>query len=108
MRTRTCHTCSARILVALDDRALDVTLDPAPLSPRGEALAILSGRKTFTVERPRRGAREVWKRRAYHVGSETYSATVHANHLCHDPIPARWAAVTETRRTVNPDQEPIW
>jgi hypothetical protein len=50
-RIRTCRTCSTHTLVGLDnDRcAFEATVDPTPLSPLGEALAIVEGRRTLAL-----------------------------------------------------------
>lgn len=55
-RIRTC-TCRHQVLVGLDSdvAALEATCDPYPLSPLGEALALLEGRRTLTLRREGRG-----------------------------------------------------
>lgn len=52
-RIRTCPTCHHQILVGLDDVqcALEVHADPMPLSPVGEAVALLSNRRTVNLRR---------------------------------------------------------
>jgi hypothetical protein len=52
---RKCPTCRADILRGLDDDtcALLVVVDPTPLSPLGEALALVEGRYTVTFRRDR-------------------------------------------------------
>jgi len=51
IRATRCRHCACSILVGLDaDRcALPVQVDPLPLAPLGEALAILDGRSTYAL-----------------------------------------------------------
>lgn len=108
MRTATCPRCSSRVLVGVDDIGLDVALDPTPLDQRGEALAVLDGRKTYTVDKPgRRGPRELWRRRAPHIGHPMHGSTVHAAHRCHQPIPAGWTPPPAVRSTAH-QEDPLW
>lgn len=57
-RVRRCH-CRARILVGLDDivAAFEARCDPTPLTALGEALAAVTGRRTWALRRE--GARYV-------------------------------------------------
>jgi len=50
---RTCRTCKATILTGLDDDrcALTVEVDPIPLTPVGEAIAQVEGRRTYWLHR---------------------------------------------------------
>lgn len=79
---RYCRTCGRFLLVGLDaDRAaLPIGLDPRPLTPTGEAVALICGAETYTGRRfraglsaDRRSAREIAQRR---------DETVLAAHRC--------------------------
>lgn len=50
---RRCRTCRTMVLAGLDNdwAALDATADPTPLDHQGEALAHLTGRKTYALRR---------------------------------------------------------
>lgn len=50
-RLRRCPTCTTTVLAALDADtcARRVTADPLPLSPLGEALALIGGRATYAL-----------------------------------------------------------
>lgn len=51
VRAVTCRRCHAPILTGLsaDVAAHTAEVDPAPISPLGEALAVLAGRRTYTL-----------------------------------------------------------
>lgn len=69
-RIRTC-SCRQLVLAGLDDDtcALEVTCDPHPLSPLGEALALVEGRRTLALHRD--GSRWVLDRRdSYDITAE--------------------------------------
>ena len=50
-RAATCRGCGAKVLDGLDADvcALVATVDPTPLTAIGEVLAVLDGRRTFTL-----------------------------------------------------------
>lgn len=50
---RTCPTCKATTITGLDDdtAALTARVDPHPLTPLGEALALIDGRPTYRLHR---------------------------------------------------------
>lgn len=54
---RTCPRCGQHVLRGLDGDtcAFDVTTDPHPLNPLGEALAHLENRRTYALHREARG-----------------------------------------------------
>lgn len=49
LRPRHCRACAAPVLAAIDDLGLTTHIDPAPLTPEGELLALLAGRPTFAT-----------------------------------------------------------
>lgn len=86
---KTCTDCHAPVLAALDADvcAFSVHVDPAPLSVVGEALAVITGRRTYALRRL--GGRHLLSRRSSFAiaGSPAGSARaarydVLADHAC--------------------------
>lgn len=88
MRSTTCHRCGAGVLRVLDDCGIEATVDAVALSVTGEALAILTGRRTWNVRVSRKAGTDVWRRRADHIGRDI-GGTLHADHTC-QPTPDTW------------------
>ncbi len=106
VHTRQCRHCRYPILVGLDnDRcALPAYADPLPLSPLGEAVALLSGRSTYAL-RMGLGFCELQRRDRWQIEGTPAGTRldVLASHVCgggslptaptvhrpHPPIPAR-------------------
>lgn len=89
-RIRTCWTCKAAILVGLDADtcAIETTTDPTPLTPLGEALALLDNRRTWALHRER--SRYVLDRRdhheiTHHPATSRSREDVLRAHRCHTP-----------------------
>lgn len=93
-QVRTCPTCRARVLVGDDNHvaALTATVDPAAITLPAEALALASGRRTYTV-RSLGGRHEITHRNARRAGMpapitdpqefiDSPGYTVHAEHQC--------------------------
>lgn len=86
MDSKSCSRCGRRILVALTNggkaAAVDVVLDPDPLTPLGELDAQHAGRRTWTLHHTgdvhARGARQIT---TWPAGSGQ-RRTVHADHQC--------------------------
>jgi len=82
---RTCRECHAPILAAIagDVCGIPAYVDPAPLSPLGEALAVLGGRYTCSLRPAPRGL-QLDLRDSYHIteaaGSGRYDVV--AEHRC--------------------------
>ena len=82
---RTCRECHAPILAAIagDVAGIPAYVDPVPLSPLGEALAVLCGRYTCSLRPAARGLR-LDLRDSYHIteaaGSGRYDVV--AQHRC--------------------------
>lgn len=92
-RIRTCRCCRTPTLAGLDDTtcALDVSCDPTPLTPIGEALALVEGRRTLALHRE--GNRFVLDpREREHITAYPASTRdredVLREHRCHTPPPA--------------------
>jgi hypothetical protein len=91
-RVRTCRGCSNTVLIGLDGDtcALVVEADPVPLSPLGEALALIEGRRTVTLSRE--GGRYVLGIR-YDLMIEAHAAGTQLNtdilrsHRCGTDVP---------------------
>lgn len=92
-RARTCTHCPQILLAGLDDPrcAGPATVDPTPLSPLGEALALIDGRTTYTLTR--RGNhleldhRNQWTITAHPAGTQP-GVDIVAEHRCSTPEPS--------------------
>lgn len=82
-----CHKCSAHIRSGLDADALAFVarVDDEPLSRQGELLAVISGRRTYSLEGGRLHRRE-------HHHLRTPSRAPYVEHRCWEPFPATWLA----------------
>jgi len=60
--------CKGDVLAGLDEDkcALAAVVDPTPLSPLGEALALMDGRKSYELKRHNSGL-ALWYRHAWHI-----------------------------------------
>lgn len=113
MKTATCRRCGAAVWRGPDNdvMAIDATVDQAALSVTGECLAVLAGRRTYSVDAAsRRHARRIWRRWPDHLGApDPMGGTLHAAHVCAQPIPADWAAPTPAAVTLTPREgELLW
>ncbi|HEU5084459.1 MAG TPA: hypothetical protein VFU14_14040 [Acidimicrobiales bacterium] len=92
---RGCRHCHTPVLVGLDGdvAAVEATVDPTPLSTLGEALAVLTGRRLYTLRRYtgryHLGDRSPLMIRATPADAARYD--VLANHVCGQPVPPTWA-----------------
>lgn len=96
--TRRCPTCKASVLVGLNDdlAAFQVVVDPTPLTPIGEALALLAGRPTLHLHTDHTHRRYLARRDRWHIKGQPagsidrlYPFDVVAEHVCNaDPLPA--------------------
>lgn len=83
-RARRCRTCREYVLAGLDANrcALPVAVDPDPLSPRGEMVALLAGRTTFSL-RLLADQLELDRRSAFEIRSgRTERLDVLGRHAC--------------------------
>lgn len=104
---QTCKTCHAPILTGLDNdtAGLPTHVDPQPVDNLGEAVAVLTGRRTYDLrqgsyEEGRGGRLE--QRTASSIRTSHRLHPVHAEHRCDQPLPAAapspgrgWATGTE-------------
>lgn len=95
IRARRCSACRAEVVVGLDADwcAGVVTVDAVPLTVQGEALAILAGRRTYTLDgKPA----QLTRRNADEIGAPKNRNTIDilATHKCADAIPEAWQAVS--------------
>lgn len=93
LQHRRCPHCRAHVLIGLSDTtcATTVTIDPAPLTPTGEALAQLAGRWTYNLTRRGRHY-QLRQRDRWHIASQSPDHQAHdvvADHTCHAPLPAQ-------------------
>lgn len=85
-RARRCRTCRDYVLAGLDaDRcALPVAADPDPLSVRGEAIAILAGKPTYSL-RYLSNRFELDHRGHFDIRGDPRRLDVLAGHICGQP-----------------------
>jgi hypothetical protein len=86
-RGAVCGPCGRAVITGVDaDRCgLGAKVDPAPLTHSGELLAVIAGRWTYRLVGDRLCRRDRWSLR-------TAADAVHAEHRCHQPLPAAWLA----------------
>ncbi len=91
-----CTKCRAPILYGLDADicALSVKTDPTPLTPLGEAIALLDGRRTFTLTEIA-GRIEITTRDHWAIGGESPHPVI-PEHKCNSRLDAHMQ--TTTRR----------
>lgn len=85
-RPRRCPTCRATTITGLDAdlASLPAIVDPTPLSPLGEALALIAGRITYALDT--RGQRfELDHRTSFHIKGGRRDVDVLATHICGAP-----------------------
>lgn len=111
-RITRCRSCHQPVIAGLDaDRAAGpATVDPTPLSTLGEALALATGRTTYTLRtQPRlqldhRYAIAIRHNPADHL---TNNRDVVADHTCGaDPLPTRPSRLDQTERARVPADAP--
>lgn len=89
---RRCRTCNAHVITGLDAdiAALAVIADPTPLDPTGELLALVHGRRTFTLDhdsgRLVLNYRDGGRIRYRPPGGARYDVV--PDHACGHPLPA--------------------
>lgn len=89
---RRCRDCRAPVLVGddHDTTRLTATVDPEPLTPLGEALAILEGRRTLALVMEA-GRLVMWARDAGHIRSAPAGTRAREDvlreHRCGSPPP---------------------
>lgn len=101
---RRCPTCRAAVVVGLDAArcALRVVCDPARLDQVGEAVAVLSGRRTYEL-----WGRELERRNAFKIRAGMRKPVI-AQHSCGIttiPDPEIIRIFTTQNPTTDPDRE---
>lgn len=81
---RTCHSPTLRGLDA-DTCAFEITLDPTPLDPLGEVLALTAGRRTYDLTHTA-GRYEINPRTHHHI-TRPRRYPVLTEHRCGQPLP---------------------
>ncbi len=91
--THQCRTCGAHIRSGLDSNAcaMVVHVDDELVNYRGELLAALSGRKTYSLE-----AGALYRRFNYHLRKPAAKAVI--EHKCWEPCPVDWLAPPPPRK----------
>lgn len=84
---RICRDCGQPVVRALDADllAFEVTVDPTPVNPVGELLALAAGRRTYDGIHVG-GRLELEPRRPAHITQHRYP--VFTDHHCGAPLPA--------------------
>lgn len=101
---QTCRSCAAPVLRGLDADVAGITVevDPSPVDNLGEAVAVLTGRRTFSlrVARSDRGqvlGRQIEQRSAATIRGSVLRFPVHAEHRCDAaPLPVAEVDVAVT------------
>lgn len=96
-----CRKCGAHIRSGpdADAAAIEVDVDDERVNHRGELLAALSGRKTYSLEDGR-----LYRRYDYHLGKPATEAVI--EHKCWKPCPVDWLAPTALRRSQQVNSTP--
>jgi hypothetical protein len=100
------HTCGQPVLTGLDSDlcAWPATVDPLPLTPTGEMLALLGGRTTYDYWT---NARQLHRRIDVAIrgrpATDTGSTRVLATHICNTPPLPHYPApaITKTEETTD-------
>ncbi|KAB2347319.1 hypothetical protein [Actinomadura rudentiformis] len=102
-----CPRCYAPILTGLDDdnAARTARADPTPITPLGEAVALLAGRATYDLLAPY-GRRELWRRDQWHI-SGARKHPVLPEHRCGQPLDAHIETIQAGARYVSPAEPPF-
>jgi rubredoxin len=89
----TCPTCGAHIRSGpdADAAAIEVNVDDELVDHRGELLAALSGRKTYSLEDGR-----LYRRYDYHLRKPATKAVI--EHKCWEPCPVDWLTPPAPRK----------
>lgn len=112
IRATQCRDCGATVLRGLDAdaAALAVTVDPHPLNPLGEALALLQPRRTYSLQPRHPAGHQIDPRDRVTIetrpaGTDRNTDTL-AEHQCHaTPLPTTTSAFD--RRPDLPDEPPF-
>ena len=85
------HACGAVVIEGLDGKACAfiVAVDPQPVTAAGEVAAIRDGRGTWRIWHGQLDPRDQWNIPGHPPGDPW---PVHAEHRCHQPLPAAWLA----------------
>lgn len=97
-RLRRHRPCRGLTVAGIDDNGLSTWCEPTPLSPSGEAEALLSGRATWDLF----GGSGLTYRRAAAIAyrpAGDHRRPVLAEHLCGQSLPAAWLAPRVTPAT---------
>lgn len=109
-RIRTHRGCPIPVLAGIDSdiAGLDAWCDLGELHAYGEAMALLSGRRTYELRGGRLGHRDKWQISGKPAGTTRYP--VFAEHRCHDPIPTDWIQPSKPdhRPAQDLEETPAW
>lgn len=105
-----CPHCHAQILTGMDEEvcAFRATTDPAPLTPLGEALALLDARRTYEL-RNHNSSLALWRRDHWQIAGRSSSLhLVVADHKCGAaPLPSQFIPSQPSRKAVSNDEIPF-
>jgi hypothetical protein len=83
-----CRDCRAQILFGWDDdvAATRVAVEPTPLTPMGEAIALLGGRSSYTLK-SRKAGLALWRRDHWQIaGIKSPRIDIVATHKCGESL----------------------
>lgn len=107
-----CRLCGRPVMVGLDDDscALTAVVDPYPLSPAGEVVALMQGRKTYTLAwaggRYEIDRRDEWRIEGNPPGSRP-TVDVVVNHECGTQPFQRLSTLERGKRREQPIDPPF-
>jgi hypothetical protein len=102
-KPRTCPSCHAPTLAGTDEYGNRADVERQPTTTTGEAVAILTGRRTYTIAEGELVDRDAW--RISHRDADTEAAYV--EHTCHSPpYPVSDRHTKHRRVTSAPDSPP--
>lgn len=98
LKPRHCPDCGTRTLAALNDVGQPTHVDVAPITNLGEVVASLADRPTYGLDHGQPYRRDHWHIR----GRPADTVTVHAAHVCGNPLPSKPLPAAATTPTQPP------
>ena len=101
---RTHRKCRGLTVAGIDDNGLDAWCEPTPLSPAGEAQALLGGRATWDLYAGTGLTYRTPSAIRYRPAGDDRRPVL-AEHVCGQPLPAAWLAPPPPRPARQPAAE---
>jgi len=104
-QTRHCPKCHTQIIAGLDApiAALDVNIDPTPLTRRQQLTYLIQNRPQYDIDRAGRINHRTPQ--AINHAQPTPGTTRHAKHICGQPVDNLSTTTTNTTVTISDDDE---